>query len=236
MTDEIWVMKLSLYRHYLKRSLTLDRVSVITSSPMYVQHWQHIRVSKLVMDDKKKLSQSWCCPGVWSPKSKNNRVCQKIVFKNGKFSSTTLVKERKENNLNDFKYYQRCQMRYSMKYMQQLSYSYKSRMRCVGKQSPLSWAQIISPATAHTLSDKICRRERNSKLSWNFNMRENLNKWSDMPDFVCTTPHTVRYLSDLVCADKIAKTNWSDLECDRWNLPLYSPQTTANISATHDHQ
>ena len=53
----------------------------------------------------------------------------------------------------------------------------------------------ISSPVGHTLSDKICRRVRNS------NMMADQNEWIYMPDFICITPHIGRYLSDLVCTD-----------------------------------
>ena len=60
----------------------------------------------------------------------------------------------------------------------------------------------ISPAAGHTLSDNICWRVRNS------NMMEHQNERSDVPDLICSTPHTGRYLSDLVCTDQ-ACWNWT---------------------------
>ena len=70
----------------------------------------------------------------------------------------------------------------------------------------------ISPATGHTLSNNICWRVRNS------NMMEDQYKRSDVPDLICTTPHTGRYLSDLVCTDKLVETDRSDMQvCGQLN-------------------
>ena len=55
----------------------------------------------------------------------------------------------------------------------------------------------ISPAAGHTLSDNMCWRVRNS------NMMDDQNERSNVPDLICTTPHTGRYLSDFVCTDQI---------------------------------
>ena len=55
----------------------------------------------------------------------------------------------------------------------------------------------ISPATGYTLSDNICWQVRNSS------MMEDQNERSDVPDLICSSPHTGRYLSDLFCADQI---------------------------------
>ena len=86
-----------------------------------------------------------------------------------------------------------------MKYMPLMSQSYKIRIRYAEKQLPLSWAQTIPTAIAHTLSDTICRRVRNS------NMMEDQNLRFNMSDCICITPHTSRYLGDFVCTDQIGR-------------------------------
>ena len=163
------------------------------------------------MDKEKALATLVLLSAMKPRKRKRSCWSKEWLKKRDEYSHMTLLKELKENNPNDFRNYLRMSdeifrelhitiapfiQKQDTKLRKAISNYYNILLKILKIYILLKICHI-SPSTGHTLSDNICWRVRNS------NMMEDQNERSDMPDLICSTPHTGRYLSDLVCTDKI---------------------------------